>query len=146
MVIVTVIRHVIFSYSPVQIALRRRARLRVFPLKKNAAMSVKDLVFKGRLLLFRMMIIGFRTFFPSACFAAATPAFIASMGRMAFRLLSATFQSSANMMSQIEASVLVKFETVGVLIEQSEGWKLAINGGRCTNSTDPTRRRKQRTW
>ena len=105
MVIVTVIRHVIFSYSPVQIALRRRARLRVFPLKKNAAMSVKDLVFKGRLLLFRMMIIGFRTFFPSACFAAATPAFIASMGRMAFRLLSATFQSSANMMSQIEASV-----------------------------------------
>ena len=107
-------------------------------------MSVKDLVFKGRLLLF--MITGFRTFFPSACFAAATPAFIASMGRMAFRLLSATFQSSANMMSQIEASVLVKFETVGVLIEQSEGGKLAINGGRCTNSTDPTRRRKQRTW
>ena len=101
MVIVTVIRQVIFSYSPVQIALRRRARLRVFPLKKNAAVSMKDLVFKGRLLLF--MIIGFRTFFPSACFAAATPAFIASMGRMAFRLLSATFQSSANMMSQIEA-------------------------------------------
>ena len=55
MVIVTVIRHVIFSYSPVQIALRRRAQLRVFPLKKNAAMSVKDLVFEGRLLL---VIIG----------------------------------------------------------------------------------------
>ena len=142
MVIVTVIRHVIFSYSPVQIALRRRARLRVFPLKKNAAMSVKDLVFKGRLLLF--MIIGFRTFFPSACFAAATPAFIASMGRMAFRLLSATFQSSANMMSQIEAERMMfigQIETVGV-----PSRKLVINGGRCTNSTDPTRRRKQRTW
>ena len=94
----------------------------MFALKKNAAMSVKDLVFKGRLLLF--MIIGFRTFFPSACFAAATPAFIASMGRMAFRLLSATFHSSANMVDvelltpvtvtpQIETSKLSPFQRSG---------------------------------
>ena len=37
---------------------------------------------------------------------------------------------------------------VGKEIQQAReiGGKLAINGGRCTNSTDPTRRRKQRTW
>ena len=70
------------------------------------------------------MIIGFHTFFPSACFAAATPAFIASMGRMAFRLLSATFHSSANMVDvelltpvtvtpQIETSKLSPFQRSG---------------------------------
>ena len=70
------------------------------------------------------MIIGFHTFFPSACFAAANPAFIASMGRMAFRLLSATFHSSANMVDvelltpvtvtpQIETSKLSPFQRSG---------------------------------
>ena len=72
------------------------------------------------------MIIGFHTFFPSACFAAATPAFIASMGRMAFRLLSATFHSSANMVDvELLTPVTVghptnrNFETVSF----SEEWE-----------------------